>query len=227
MPRVKQEAHNHNPKDAEKQQTTAEGGVPPAPPASASPTAPAQPQPHQPQGAPEAAGAPESDDQQPDDASLPASGPWLPDKIDFPEIPHPKKRAFLAAMSLYGVITRAAEVAGIDPKTHRNWLGADEVYAEAFGRAKQAAVDTLEAEARRRAVEGVQEPVFYEGRVVGHKMRQSDNLAMFLLKGNAPDKFRERSEVKVTGHLSLSAALREMSEEELQRLAHATGDEGE
>lgn len=129
-------------------------------------------------------------------------------------------------MSLHGVITRAAEVAQITPKTHRNWLEADEVYAEAFGRAKQAAVDTLEAEARRRAVEGVLEPVFYEGEVVGHRVRHSDNLAMFLLKGNAPDKFRERSEVQVRGSLSVAMALREMSDEELQRLAHATGDEG-
>ena len=49
----------------------------------------------------------------------------------------------------------------------------------------------LEAEARRRAAIGVDEPVFYKGEVVGHIRKYSDTLLMFLLKAHWPEKFRE------------------------------------
>ena len=35
------------------------------------------------------------------------------------------------------------------------------------------------------------EPVFYQGQVVGHIRKYSDNLLMFLLKAHWPEKFRE------------------------------------
>ena len=51
--------------------------------------------------------------------------------------------------------------------------------------------ELLEAEARRRAAVGVDEPVFYKGEVVGQIRKYSDNLLMFLLKAHWPEKFRE------------------------------------
>ena len=51
--------------------------------------------------------------------------------------------------------------------------------------------ELLEAEARRRAAIGVEEPVFYKGEIVGHIRKYSDNLLMFLLKAHWPEKFRE------------------------------------
>lgn len=105
---------------------------------------------------------------------------------------HPKKRAFLAAYAISGNVTDAAERAGIERKTHYRWLSKDSAYAEAFKDAEEEAADRLEAEARRRATQGVDEPVFYKGYECGTITRYSDALLMFLLKGARPEKYKER-----------------------------------
>lgn len=118
--------------------------------------------------------------------------------ILFNEIQHPKKRAFLAAYSECGTITRAAEIAGIDRGTHYNWIKEDTVYAKACDAAYEQAAERLEEEARRRAVEGVQKPVFYKGEECGVVQEYSDTLLIFLLKGAKPDKYAERTHTDVT-----------------------------
>ena len=55
-------------------------------------------------------------------------------------------------------------------------------------------MDDLELEARRRAVEGTERPVFYQGGEVGYVREYSDTLLIFLLKAHRPNKFRERVE---------------------------------
>ncbi len=108
---------------------------------------------------------------------------------------HPKKRAFLAAYRETGNVRLACEAAQIGRSSHYRWLD-DPDYAEEFERAKKDAVDVLEAEARRRAVEGWEEPVgWYKGEAGGTVRRYSDTLLIFLLKGAAPEKYRERMEV--------------------------------
>jgi len=115
------------------------------------------------------------------------------------KIHHPKKRAFLAAYALTGNIGEAAKAADIHRQTHNKWLEADPVYAAAFVQAKEDAGDALETEARRRAVEGVEEPVFYKGDEVATVRKYSDVLLIFLLKGIRPDKFRDNRSVALTG----------------------------
>ena len=106
-------------------------------------------------------------------------------------IEHPKKRAFLAAFAECGTVTHAASAAEIGRSTHYEWIKTDERYAGAYEDAKEAAGDSLEAEARRRAVLGVSEPVYYKGEVVGHVQKYSDTLLIFLLKGAKPEKYRD------------------------------------
>src|SRR5690606_23292709 len=79
-------------------------------------------------------------------------------------IQHAKKRAFLAAYAETGNISRAAQMAEIDRSTHYIWMREDPAYVEAFAYADQQAGDRLEEEARRRAVEGVEEPVYHQGK---------------------------------------------------------------
>ena len=108
---------------------------------------------------------------------------------------HPKKRAFLAAYRKTGNVRLACTAAQIGRSSHYRWLD-DSDYAEQFEQAKKEAVDVLEAEARRRAVEGWEEPVgWYKGQAGGTVRRYSDTLLIFLLKGAAPRKYRERMEV--------------------------------
>lgn len=105
-------------------------------------------------------------------------------------IPHPKKRAFLSALSTCGNISEAARIAEVDRTSHYEWLKTDEVYKAAAEDAIETACDLLEQEARRRAVEGVEEPIIRDGAVVGTVRRYSDTLLIFLLNGARPKKYR-------------------------------------
>ena len=117
----------------------------------------------------------------------------------YKKIRSPKKRAFLAALAHTGNITEAADITHISRSAHYQWLEADPVYAAAYKDAMEQAAQRLEAEARRRAVEGVEEPVFYQGKQCGAIRRYSDALLMFLLKGVMPDKYKERTSTELTG----------------------------
>jgi hypothetical protein len=126
-----------------------------------------------------------------------------PNGSDFPEITHPKKRAFLAAYAGLGAVTKAAKVAGICRKTHNNWKNAEgeegDAYRHAFEEAHEHACEALEIEARRRAVHGTDKPVYQGGRKVGTVREYSDTLLIFLMKGAMPQKYKERQAVEHTG----------------------------
>ncbi len=82
---------------------------------------------------------------------------------------------------------------------------------------KEDAADTLEAEAYRRAVEGVEKPTGWYRGVAGGVVREySDSLLMFLLKGIRPDKYKDRVEFK--GALA-SIDLNKLPDELLARIA--------
>ena len=120
----------------------------------------------------------------------------------------PKRAAFLVAYSEKGVIAYAAEAAKVNRRSHYRWLQ-DPVYAEAFAQAEEVAGETLIAEARRRAVQGVAEPVYYLGKVVGSIQKYSDNLLMFLIKGHYPETYRENHHHEHTGSIDIVARIRE------------------
>lgn len=109
-----------------------------------------------------------------------------------------QKRAFIETMAKYGTVHEASRQTGIARSTHYRWLGADPAYAEAFRAAEDAAIEAMEAEARRRAVEGTTKPVYQGGEHVGDVQEYSDQLLMFLLKGKRPEVYRERVDLTVT-----------------------------
>jgi hypothetical protein len=111
-----------------------------------------------------------------------------------------KKQAFLDAYSQCGNITEAAKLAKIDRTTHYDWLTRDPEYPERFKNAENQAIDSLEKEAWRRAVEGVEEPVgWHQGVAGGTVRRYSDTLLIFLLKGARPERYRENIRQEITG----------------------------
>jgi hypothetical protein len=69
----------------------------------------------------------------------------------------------------------------------------DEEFAKEWDIAVQSYGDILEAEADRRAREGVLEPNFYKGAVSGYTVKYSDTLLQFLMRGNNPKKYRENT----------------------------------
>jgi hypothetical protein len=112
------------------------------------------------------------------------------------------KEPFLKELGHTGNVTLACKAAAIDPKTAYNHKKKFASFAEKWNEALEQAADLLEAEARRRAVEGVDEPVFGSGGPgkgtvqIGTVRKYSDVLLMFLLKGLRPAKFRDHYQVK-------------------------------
>ena len=92
------------------------------------------------------------------------------------------ENAFFAALGKTGVVTWAAKAAGVGRRTVYDHLQADPEFGERWQEALDTAADTLEGELIRRAVEGEQVPVYYKGKVVGHKTRKSDALLVFAIR---------------------------------------------
>ena len=117
------------------------------------------------------------------------------DTIRTPE----KEIAFLAALAATCSVTRACEAAGLGRRTAYEWREADPDFAARWEKAKRIGAEALEDECVRRATEGVDEPVFYQGYECGTVRKYSDTLAIFLLKGAMPEKYRENTRMELTG----------------------------
>lgn len=93
-----------------------------------------------------------------------------------------KKRAFLKALRNTGVVTSAVEAVGLSRSSAYQLRKVDEAFRQAWDDAIQAAIDELELELRRRAMHGVEQPVYYGGKECGRIRTYNDNLGMFLLR---------------------------------------------
>jgi hypothetical protein len=114
-----------------------------------------------------------------------------------------RKKAFLAAYAVTGIITHACEASGVPRQTMYDWQEHDDEFAAAFVQAQLASTEVMEAEAYRRAVEGTEAPVVRAGKIIGSAVHYSDNLLMFLLKGRHPEKYRDNSKVEHTGTIDM------------------------
>ena len=109
----------------------------------------------------------------------------------FDALQHPKKRAYLRALARCGEITRAAKAAGIDRTLPWYWRQEDPAFTRLEAEARDVGAEVMVAEAYRRAIEGVEEPVYYQGQQVDRVRKYSDLLLMFLLKGARPQVYRD------------------------------------
>lgn len=92
-----------------------------------------------------------------------------------------------------GNVSRACERVKITRNAVYDKRDSDPAFAARLELAKERGVDVLEDEAVRRAFEGVEEPVgFFQGVSYEVRTNYSDALIQFLLKGNRPNKYRER-----------------------------------
>ena len=111
-----------------------------------------------------------------------------------------RKAAFCAALAASGGnVSRACEAVDISRMTAYEWRDEDADFEADWDRAKKLGLDALEDEATRRAFEGVDKPIVYQGEVTGTMKEYSDTLLVFLLKGGKPDKYRERTSAEISG----------------------------
>lgn len=96
----------------------------------------------------------------------------------------------------------AARAIGRHPTTMYDWLDRDEGFANAFHSLKRVSGDAAYAEAFRRAVDGVEKPVFGSlgpqmgSGIVGHVREYSDSLLALVLKTLKPE-FQDRQHHEV------------------------------
>jgi len=111
-----------------------------------------------------------------------------------------------------GTASEAARITGIPRDTHSKWLQKSAAYREAFQAADDEATEVLEKEALRRAVEGREETVYFNGVPVGTVKKYSDVLLIFLLKAKRPDVYRERYDARIQANLNVQSAVKVVHE---------------
>lgn len=115
-------------------------------------------------------------------------------------------RAFLCELERTGLRATAAAFAGVTTQRVSKYASQCVEFADALASAEERFMDTLEAEAVRRARDGYEDPVYQGGALVGYKRVYSDSLMSQLLKGRRRQVFGDKSEVKHTGGVEVSCA---------------------
>lgn len=106
-----------------------------------------------------------------------------------------RRKLFLEQLAAGRVPAVACKNCDLGYTTVQEWRREDPVFAAQWSEAVEEGVDLLEAEARRRAEEGHDRPVFQGGIKVGTERVYSDALMQTLLKGRRKQVFSERTEV--------------------------------
>ena len=133
----------------------------------------------------------------------------------------PEKRAkFLSILAECGNVTRAAEESECGRIMLYKIKSQDEEFSAAWEEAAEIGAKRLEDEARRRAVEGWQEPVWYQGDQVGTVRKYSDTLLICLLKAHHPEKYADRQKNDTTVRGELGVSLDILSPALNSRIAH-------
>jgi hypothetical protein len=85
-----------------------------------------------------------------------------------------------------GDLVRACRSLGVNPYDLYQWKLADPEVASTIKAAQLVGYASLESEAYRRAVLGVEEDIYFKGEVVGSRVVYSDGLLQTMLKARVP-----------------------------------------
>lgn len=106
------------------------------------------------------------------------------------------REKFLAALfASAGNVSEACAASGIGRTAAYDWKREDLEFSALWDDVFEKTTDALEQEVYRRAHEGTEKPVFYQGEQCGVVREYSDVLAMFTLKARRPDRYRDRHEI--------------------------------
>ena len=116
---------------------------------------------------------------------------------------------FLEAYADCGGIYKAAALAGCSARAWENWNRADVFGIQnRFQSAQARYLEKMEIEADRRALDGVNQDIFYQRDKIGTKTIYSDNLLMFRMKKLDPS-YRENAQL-VDGMVEVITVLDEL-----------------
>lgn len=141
-----------------------------------------------------------------------------------------RRAAFLAALAETGNVSQAARAAKASRSRAYQLKAEDPGFAEEWADALDVATDALDAEARRRAIDGIETPRFHQGQIAGTVRKYSDTLLMFLLRAHRPELYRERAGLTGNGQAKPETTedytgARDALAERIARLDPDAGDE--
>lgn len=109
------------------------------------------------------------------------------------------KEAFLKTYRETANFTLAAKAAGRSVRSFFNLRRKDADFAEECESARRQAIDRVLGSLWDLALNGVEEPIFYQGKCVGVKVRRDEKAHEFLLERMAPDEFGRKDRTEITG----------------------------
>ncbi len=136
-----------------------------------------------------------------------------------------RKKSFLDELrNNGGRVKKACTDTGLSYSTLKYWKGNDPILAVDFDDAVEEGRMCLLDEAKRRAYEGTERPVYYRGEECGRQRHYSDHLLIMLLKGYFPE-FRERhqpEEPSKDGEVPIGVNVFDMIREKAAKHANST-----
>lgn len=127
-----------------------------------------------------------------------------------------RQRGFIEALADTGSVDaacKAVNMSTVGAYHLRRQPGAGPFRA-AWERALQLGVQRVEDVAMDRALNGVEEPLYSYGKLIGTRRKYNDRLLMFILRNRAPDRFAEGKRVSGMGGLN---AIGQMERERLHK----------
>lgn len=118
------------------------------------------------------------------------------------------REQFLSWLSRGYTVSAAAEAISFSRSYVYILRERDEEFRQQWDDAVEQGKDYLEDEARRRAVEGVRKPVFYQGSICGEIQEYSDTLLLAMLKAKKPE-YRDKVDVNANLQVSITKVLEE------------------
>jgi hypothetical protein len=111
---------------------------------------------------------------------------------------------YLRELRVHGLERTAADVAGTTIRQVNKLREESTEFDLACKDAEEMSSDTLELEARRRAVDGVEKGVYYKGERVDTQIEYSDTLLTTLLKGRRENVFGDKRKISFNEPLAIT-----------------------
>lgn len=115
---------------------------------------------------------------------------------------------YLERLRAHGMENTAAAEAGTTTRAVRKLCTDNSDFALAVEDALESSTDLLEAEARRRAVEGIDKGIYYQGDLVATEKQYSDSLLHAFLKAKRRREFGDKAELSGPGGSPLTVNIR-------------------
>lgn len=94
-----------------------------------------------------------------------------------------------------GDIANACSLIGASTGWLKKWMRDDAKVEAAINDAKDTGTTVIESAAIKRAVNGVEEPIYYKDELVGYRRRYSDALTIKLLEARRPEVYGKKLEM--------------------------------